>query len=181
MKRGPADRAGRSAVTDPGDANAAYAGAVRRLARQPQPRAILEQRLRREGYTEAAVRTALDRVQALGYLDDRSYAAALVRRRSRSRGSGLIARELRAKGIGPEAAEAALAPLPPEADRETALELARRLLLRRPPPDRRGLFATVGPWLSRRGFSGSLAHQVCAQLCDEWQAAGRFDTLRELD
>src|SRR2546430_5315050 len=71
---------------EPESAQAAYTEAVKRLARQPQSRDALRQRLLRLGYEDVAVDAALERAQADGYLNDQEYAAALVRRRSRGRG-----------------------------------------------------------------------------------------------
>jgi len=72
----------------PESPEAAYTEAVKRLARQPQSRAALALRLARLGYAEEAVRGALERVVADGYLDDREFAASLVRRRAQGRGAG---------------------------------------------------------------------------------------------
>jgi regulatory protein len=157
----------------PESPDAAYAEAVKRLARQPQSRAALARRLARLGYAEEAVRGALERAEADGYLDDREFAASLVRRRSQGRGHALIAQELRAKGIEDPDAVAALADVEPETER--ALNLGRALLARRQPANPEELRAIVGPRLSRRGFSSGLVYRTCLTLSDEWQAAGAFD------
>ena len=141
---------------EPESAQAAYIEAVKRLARQPQSRAALRQRLLRLGYSEVAVEAALDRAQGDGYLNDQEYAATLVRRRSRGRGHALIAQELRAKGIEDPDAAAALA-------------------------DAQALVAYLGPRLSRRGFSSGLVYRVCRLLSDEWEEAGWFDSVAERD
>ncbi len=167
--------------SDPRSADAAYAAAVKKLARQPQSRATLGQKLERQGYTAEAVGAALDRVQADGYLDDREYAASLVRRRSDSRGYGLIAQELRARGIEDGDAAPALDSVDRDAQGEQALRLARTMLDQRPPADAQELRARIGPRLSRRGFDGGLIYRICRQLAEEWQAAGRFDSPRERD
>ncbi len=157
----------------PESPDAAYAEAVKRLARQPQSRATLALRLARMGYADEAVRGALDRAQADGYLDDQEFAASLVRRRSQGRGHALIAQELRAKGIEDLDAVAALADVEPESER--ALNLGRALLARKQPANPDELRAIVGPRLSRRGFSSGLVYRTCLTLSDEWQAAGAFD------
>src|SRR5438105_2751357 len=77
---------------------------------------------------DAAVGGALDRAEGDGYLNDREYAAALVRRRTRGRGHALIAQELRAKGIGEAAAGPALETVDAEGEAEQALVLARSLV-----------------------------------------------------
>ena len=161
---------------EPESAQAAYVEAVKRLARQPQSRAALRQRLLRLGYVAAAVDAALDRTEGDGYLNDREYAASLIRRRATGRGHALIAQELRAKGIGDPAAEAALGQAELETEAARAQEFGRSLLTRKELADPEALLAYVGPRLSRRGFSSGLVYRVCRLLADEWQAAGRFDS-----
>ncbi|MEO6797655.1 MAG: regulatory protein RecX [Candidatus Dormibacter sp.] len=178
MKR----RAGAPAApANPESPEAAYAAAIKKLARQPQSRATLSQKLEHQGYTAVAVSAALDRVQADGYLDDREYAASLVRRRSGSRGYGLIAQELRARGIQDGDAAPALDSVDRDAQGEQALRLARTMLDQRPPADAQELRAKIGPRLRRRGFDSGLIYRVCRQLAEEWQAGGRFDSPRERD
>ena len=157
----------------PESSEAAYTEAVKRLARQPQSRAALALRLARLGYAEQAVREALDRAAADGYLNDREFAASLVRRRSTGRGHALIAQELRAKGIEDPDAEAALDHVEPETER--ALALGRALLARKQPANPQELRVLVGPRLSRRGFSSGLVYRTCLTLSDELQATGAFD------
>jgi regulatory protein len=161
---------------EPESAQAAYTEAVKRLARQPQSRAALRQRLLRLGYTEAAVDAALVRAEGDGYLNDPEYAASLVRRRSRGRGHALIAQELRAKGIGESAAAPALAAVDAEVEAEQAMALGRSLLAHRRPVDAQALVAYIGPRLSRRGFSSGLVYRVCRLLSEEWEASGVFDS-----
>ena len=166
---------------EPESAQAAYTEAVKRLARQPQSRSALRQRLVRLGYAEAAVDAALDRAQGDGYLNDQEYAATLVRRRSRGRGHALIAQELRAKGIQESTAGPALAAVDPDAEAAEALALGKSLLARRRLADAQALVAYLGPRLSRRGFSSGLVYRVCRLLSDEWEAAGWFDSVAERD
>ena len=169
------------AAKDPDSAEAAYAEAVKRLARQPQSRATLGQRLLRAGYADQAVGAALDRAEQEGYLNDAEYAASLVRRRAGSRGQGLIAQELRARGIDEGAAEPALVQLDPEVEQGHALTLGRKLLAGQRPGDRRALLAFLGPRLVRRGFSNSVVYRVYQQLAEELERAGAFDRVQERD
>jgi regulatory protein len=166
---------------EPESAQAAYTEAVKRLARQPQSRATLRQRLLRLGYVDAAVDTALDRTQSDGYLNDQAFAASLVRRRSKGRGHALIAQELRAKGIDELAAAPALATVDADVEAEQALTLGRSLLAGRHLADAQALVSYVGPRLGRRGFSSGLVYRVCRLLSDDWEASGRFDSPAERD
>src|SRR5260370_2937179 len=128
-------------------AKVAYPEAIKRLARQPQSRAALRQRLLRLGYVDAAVDAALDRAEADGYLNDREYAASLVRRRTKGRGHALIAQELRAKWIDESAAGPALAAFHPEAEAEQARALGRSRLANRRLVDAQALAAYSVPLL----------------------------------
>ena len=161
---------------EPESAQAAYAEAVKRLARQPQSAAALRQRLLRLGYAEVAVDGALDRAREDGYLNDQEYAASLVRRRTKGRGHALIAQELRAKGIDELTAAPALASLDADAEAGQALALGKSLLGSRHLADRQALINYVGPRLSRRGFSSGLVYRVCRLLSEEWEASGAFDS-----
>jgi len=161
---------------EPESAQVAYTEAIKRLARQPQSRAALRQRLLGLGYVEAAVDAALDRAEGDGYLNDREYAAALVRRRTRGRGHALIAQELRAKGVDEATAGPALETVDAEVEAEQALVLGRSLISSRRLADAQALVAYVGPRLARRGFSGGLVYRVCRLLSGEWEASGRFDS-----
>jgi len=166
---------------EPESAQAAYTEAVKRLARQPQSRATLRQRLLRLGYADAAVDAALDRAQGDGYLNDQEYAASLVRRRTKGRGHALIAQELRAKGIDELAAAPALATVDADVEAEQALALGRSLLASRRLADAQALVSYLGPRLGRRGFSSGLVYRVCRLLSDEWEAGDRFDSPHERD
>lgn len=172
-------RAGRPPkLADPADAEAAYGLALRKLAHQPLPRALLEDRLRRAGYQDAAVKAAADRAAAQGYLNDHEYARSLVRRRSQVRGQALIAQELRAKGVDEAAAAEALGGIDAQAEEQRALALARPLI-EAPPANHRQILLRIGPKLSRRGFSTGVIHRVARELFAEWAGAGRFDTSSE--
>ena len=168
-------------ATEPQNPEAAYRAAVKRLARQPQPRAALERKLLRLGYEETAISTALDRAQSKGYLDDRAYADAVVRRRTRGRGHALIARELRSKGIPESDIAGAIGSIDPEGELARALSLGQETLRKKRVTDPGMIRQTVGPVLSRRGFGAGLIHQVCRKLLAEWRADGRFDTSSEPD
>jgi regulatory protein len=181
VRSGGRQRSVTPTAREPESAQAAYTEAVKRLARQPQSRAALRQRLLRLGYVEAAVDAALDRAEGDGYLNDREYAAALVRRRLRGRGHALIAQELRSKGIDESAAAPALATVDAGAEAAQALTLGKSLLANRRLADGQALTAYIGPRLSRRGFSSGLVYRVCRLLSDEWEAAGRFDSPHKRD
>ncbi len=125
----------------------------------------------RRGFSEAAAATACTRAQQAGYLDDRAFAEALVRRRTtRSRwGRGLVARELAAKGIDEDDAAQALRSADETAGDETAraLALARARVRGARPATYDALVARVGPYLQRRGYAAGVIRTVCRALWTE--------------
>jgi regulatory protein len=114
------------------------------------------------------VTVVLDRLAAVGLIDDLAFARAWVEQRRQRKGLSLVqlGRELRAKGVSADIVEQVLEQSP-ESDQTVALELARSRLsrwsgLERPVWERR-----LAGLLSRRGFSPALVRQVVFQLRDE--------------
>ena len=108
--------------------------------------------LERRGFTAAAARSAVGRLEAERWLDDLAAARAVVRARGQKYGRARIARELSARGFSDEVAGSALGD---GAEREAeALARAFRRLWRSaaglPLPRRR---QRVRAALSRRGFA----------------------------
>lgn len=152
-----------------------------------RPRSVDEtrRRLRHLGYAHPLVDTVIDRLVALGYLDDGEFARAWVesRDRVRPRGESALRRELALKGIDRETARAVLSersagtteteaagasgrdPDEPSVDRLAAdrlLERKRAALLRETDPRKRRQMAYA--LLARNGFG--------PETCRE--AAGSF-------
>jgi regulatory protein len=78
--------------------NAAY----RYLALRPRSRAEVEKRLEDREFSEEVIKSAIDHLAHLGYLDDARFARQWASARVRLRGFGRrrIEQELRSKGIG---------------------------------------------------------------------------------
>ncbi len=96
------------------------------------------------------------RLEDLGYLDDREYAARYVESRMRSRGYGprRLAEELKKKGIPRRDAEKAVAALDEAEVSQTLHDLAVRSLDRyRSVDDDRERRRKATAWLARRGYS----------------------------
>ena len=100
-------RAERSAITDP---DIVLAAAAALLAIRSRTTHELRGRLVMLGYPEGMVDVTLDRLMALGYLDDEAYARAWVagRDRARPRGSAALRQELLRKGLGRDLVDATL-------------------------------------------------------------------------
>ena len=131
---------------------------LRHLSVRPRSRREVERRLRRDRIDPAGIERALERLEALGYLDDGEFAAAFARDRIRLRPCGVrrMRSDLLARGVSPEAAEQGIrAAMAEEGVTEGALlervavRRASRLKETEPAAARRRLFA----YLARRGFS----------------------------
>lgn len=149
--------------TDPG---ACREAALRLLERQRRTRSDLERRLREKGYADATAVEVLDRLAAVGLVDDIEYARAFMagRRSRRSAGARRIEQELRARGVGAEDIAAAAARLDAEqggmdelaAARRVIGQAARRLQGLEPRLRRQRLYALLG----RRGFDADVIRRA---------------------
>jgi len=141
------------------DLEAAHRAALRALARRAHARFDLRRRLLQRQHPAAAVDGALDRLTAVGLLDDLrfaiDYAAAKARR---GRGPARLVRDLQAQGIERRVAEDAVRSSlasegvdPADAVRALAEKRARQLAGLPPAVRKRRLVA----FLARRGFGGA--------------------------
>ena len=101
------------------------------------------------------------RLAELGYLDDRSFAEGLVRRRGAVRGPLALSAELFARGVDRAAADAAVARFDPDAQLAAATRLAERLYATRPVEGYREMLDSIGSKLMRRGFSPKVVRAAC--------------------
>jgi regulatory protein len=127
--------------------------ALRVLNAAAQTRSGLAQKLSRAGFAPQAVEAACNRVEALGYVDDRAYAeAALERRQRQGRGLQVIGAELRHKGIDPELINELLGEVKTEDEVRRAAELAIKLLQRHQGEPAMRRREKVMSTLMRRGY-----------------------------
>ena len=122
--------AGESAVPGDGELGPLREVALRMLAAEPSTRAVLAAKLARRGFPRAHIAALLDRLAAVGLVDDRAYAEGFVRRRLRirPRGFALLRRELARRGVPAAVADEVLAAAARATDEVT---LARAALARR--------------------------------------------------
>jgi regulatory protein len=133
-----------------------YTAAINSLARRAYSVYEMRTYLERRAEDKDLVKTVLDRLKQLDYLDDARYARQFVRLRTelRRQGAFRIARDLRARGVPDRHIEAALAERSPESS-ESALvraRLERRIKSLRGPLDERRV-ASIYRSLLRAGFS----------------------------
>ena len=150
------------------DLEAAHRAALRALARRAHARFDLRRRLLQRQHPPNAVDGALDRLSAVGLLDDErfalDYAAAKARR---GRGPARLVRDLQSQGIDRRLAENAVRTSlaaegvdPADAVRALAEKRARQLAGLPAPVRKRRLAA----FLARRGFGGEEVRAVVDRL-----------------
>ncbi|TMC37036.1 MAG: regulatory protein RecX [Chloroflexi bacterium] len=144
----------------------AYEAGVGLLARRAHSRAELRRKLARRGFSVEDVDATMARLSRLGYLDDASFAAGHVRRRSATLGPLALSAELSARGVDRAVAGAALDAFDHSAQVAAATRLAERLSARKSTAGYRELLDSVGARLLRRGFSLGVAREACLAV---WQ------------
>ena len=146
--------------------DAAREAALRLIERTRRTRSDLTRRLRDKGFEAAVVEHVLERLAAVGLVDDVEYARAFLAGRWGRRAAGWrrLENDLRQRGISPPDIAAGRARLEQERGATDEVALARRVLdqtERRyaaldPGTRRRRLWAL----LTRRGFSGDVIEQA---------------------
>ncbi len=139
----------------------AFDAGLRYLARRAHSRSELDRKLRRRGYGEDDVEEGLTRLAELGYLDDASFAAGHVRRRSASLGPLALAAELVARGVDRRVTSQAVAGLSHADQLAAAVRLVQRQAGRQGPASYQKLLDSAGSKLLRRGFSPGIAREAC--------------------
>lgn len=138
--------------------------AVRFLGSRPRTRWELERRLRRAAASDDVITATLDRLAAMGYVDDTAFARWWAEQRDRHapRGRRMVEAELRAHGVprdileslrGEELVEPALdVDALPASEAERAQAALERHLKGRPMPADGKARQRIGAFLTRRGF-----------------------------
>jgi regulatory protein len=158
-------------ISDPSREEQARALCLRLLTARSRTRAELSGQLAKRGYPGDVSATVLDRLAAVGLVDDGDFAEQWVRSRHARAGKSrrALAAELRTKGVDKEVINTALAGIDADAERDRAEELVRVKLRRETlsGDDARITRRLVG-MLARRGYSQNLACEVVlAELAAE--------------
>jgi regulatory protein len=143
--------------------------ASRFLAARPRSVQEVRRRLMRRQFEDAVIDQALDKLQALGYLDDQAFAAFWVRERRAFKplGARALRYELRQKGISESIIREALAHIDAEAD---ALRAAQAQARRLRGLSRRDFWRRLSAFLQRRGFAHDEAARAIRRLQAEIEA-----------
>jgi regulatory protein len=150
----------------------ALQAALRFLEARARSTSEIRDRLRRKEFADEAIEATIERLAALGMIDDAAFARAWVENRqaSRPRGVGALRDELRRKGIDRALAETVLSD---EAliggEDQHAMAIARGALHKyAQAPDRASFQRRLGGYLQRRGFGfdtiGPILETLWAEL-----------------
>jgi regulatory protein len=106
----------------------AYMVAVRYVSVRPRSRREIADYLCRKGYLDGDTNVALERLEQVGLVNDRQFAASWIadRQALRPRSRRVLAQELAAKGVARDDIESQLSTVDDEAELQTATRLAEK-------------------------------------------------------
>lgn len=138
--------------------------ALKLLAAREHSRQELERKLAPHETEPGQLRTALDELQARGFIDEQRVIDSLLHRRASRLGAGRIQQELRTKGLDAERVALAVASL-----KATEVERAREVWRKKfgVPPADAAQRAKQARFLAARGFGGEVIQRVLAGGFDE--------------
>ena len=135
---------------------------LRLLTVRARTRLELRDALAARGVPDGPATTVLDRLAAVGLIDDEAFAENFVRSRVAERGLAPreIVRQLRSKGVGDEIAGAAVEHLDRDAELATARALALRKLRSMSRLDSAAQSRRLISLLARKGYSSGVCYRV---------------------
>ncbi len=149
----------------------AYQRALRLLSYRPRSETEIQRKLNEQGFEEAVVNAAIQRLKENNFLGDEQFARDWVENRStfRPRSKRMLAVELRQKGVAEESIQHALAETGDEDSLayQTAVKYARRLAS----ADWETFRKRLGAYLMRRGFSYGTIAPILRQVWEETQSS----------
>lgn len=146
--------------------NRAVNQAVRFLSYRPRSTSEVRQNLAEKKIPEAVIAAAVDRLNALGYLDDGAFARFWVENRNTFKplSARALRYELRQKGVADTDIDLALSDLDTF---DAAYRAAQSQVRRQRQKTRQEFRNKLGAFLQRRGFDYETIRQVVEQLIDE--------------
>jgi regulatory protein len=141
---------------------------LRQLAVRARSRAELTAALRRRGVADDVAEAVLDRLTAVGLIDDDAFAAAVVSSAYENRGLARrgLAVELRRRGIDDDVATAALASVDGAAEETAARDLVARRLRGMSGLEPHVRLRRLVAMLGRKGYPTDLAVRVVTQVLE---------------
>jgi regulatory protein len=140
------------------------------LAARARSRRELQQRLTSAGFEAGEIEETLDRLEAVGLVDDEAFARAYAEHAVGSKGSGRRALEsgLFAKGVPRETIELVVAEMTGDQGEEfdRALDLARGRVRRLAGQDRAAAHRKLFSFLARRGYPAAVAREAAMKALE---------------
>ena len=138
--------------------------ALKLLAAREHSRKELERKLAQHEAEPGQLKSALDELQARGFIDEQRVVDSLVHRRASRLGAGRIKQELQAKGLDAERVALAMASL-----KATEVERAREVWRRKfgEPPRDAAERAKQARFLAARGFGSDVIQRVLRDSEDD--------------
>ncbi|BBZ48544.1 regulatory protein RecX [Mycobacterium heidelbergense] len=143
---------------------------LRLLTARARTRAELSGQLAKRGYPDDVSARVLDRLAAVGLVDDADFAEQWVQSRRAKAGKSkrALAAELHTKGVDNDVITAVLGGIDAGAERDRAQQLVRSKLRRETLSDEARVSRRLVGMLARRGYSQNLACEVVlAELAAE--------------
>ena len=142
---------------------------LRKLAAAPRSRAQLAETLAGKEISEPVAQAVLDRMEAVGLVDDEAFAEMVVRSASASRGLARrsLAEELRKRGVSDEIAEEALAPVDDVMERDSARRLVDKKLRTMSGLEIEVKRRRLAGMLARKGYPAGIVYPVVAEALAE--------------
>ena len=155
-------------ISEPSREEQARALCLRLLTARSRTRSELSAQLSKRGYPDDVRERVLDRLAAVGLVDDTEFAEQWVQSRRARAGKSrrALAAELHTKGVDNDVITAVLGGI--DADRDRAEQLVRARLQRETLSDNARVTRRLVGMLARRGYSQNLACEVVlAELAAE--------------
>jgi regulatory protein len=145
----------------------AFDAAATLLAYRPRSTQEIRQRLLKKSFDDVVIDTAIEKLERLGYLDDRAFARFWIedRNRFKPRGRRALSYELRNKGISDSLIQDLLDELVNESD--GAYEAAQKRVRSMRGKTQREFKKKIGAFLQRRGFGYEAVNNALNQLIQE--------------
>ena len=150
-------------ISEPFREEQARALCLRLLTARSHTRAELSGQLSKRGYPEAVSARVLDRLAAVGLVDDTEFAEQWVQSRRANAGKSkrALAAELQTRGVDNDVITTVLGGIDAAAERDRAEQLVRAKLRRETlGGDDRRVGRRLAAMLARRGYSQTLAGEV---------------------
>ena len=156
----PPDPAAEGREPDPEDV--ARAIVLKQLSMAARSRQQLADKLRQRGCPDDVSTRVLDRMEAVGLVDDDAYAQMVVRSKQATRGLAkrALAQELRVKGVADDRIEDALGSIDPESERALAEQVAGKTMRRLAGLDPQVQARRLAGVLGRKGYPPSVVYAV---------------------